>query len=109
MCQECVPEYNFPLDITYLGFSNEYMVLDMIETYYMAGANEKALELSERFVQQIFVSLEFFLINYDVAKKEFEACYNAISYLAELSDHYGNKEFAKEIRDAFNSLMAIEE
>ena len=37
MCQECVPEENFPLDMTYLGFSNEYMVIDMIETYYTAG------------------------------------------------------------------------
>ena len=37
MCQECVQEENFPLDMTYLGFSNEYMVIDMIETYYLAG------------------------------------------------------------------------
>ena len=109
MCQECVPEYNFPLDITYLGFSNEYMVLDLIETYYMAGADEKAFELSQRFVEEIFKSLEFFLLNYDVAKREFEACYNAISYISELSDHYGHKEFAKDIRDRFNSMLDIEE
>ena len=109
MCQECVPEYNFPLDITHLGFSNEYMVLDMIETYYMAGANEKALELSERFAGQLFVSLEFFLMNYDIAKRDFEACYNAVSYLAELSDHYGNEKLGKELRDSFNALLSIEE
>ena len=54
-------EENYPLDITYLGFSNEYMVIDMIETYYMAGAKDKALELSKRFTDEIFKSLEFFL------------------------------------------------
>ena len=109
MCQECVPEENFPLDITYLGFSNEYMVIDMIETYYQAGADEKALELSKRFMEQIFASSEFFLQFYDYAKREFDACYNCISYVADLSDHYGNKAYGKEIRDRFNSMLDIKE
>ena len=108
MCQECVPEENFPLDITYLGFSNEYMVLDMIETYYQAGANEKALALAQRFSEDIFVSVEFFLQYYDLAKREFDACYNCISYMAELADHFGDKTFAKEIRDRFNALLDAE-
>ena len=107
MCQECVPEENYPLDITYMGFSNEYMVLDMIETYYVAGANDKALELAKRFCEQIFVSAEFFLGYYDYAKREFDACYNCISYMAELSDHFGDKEFAQEIRDRFNSMLDL--
>lgn len=105
MCQECVPEENFPLDVTYLGFSNEYMVIDMIETYYKAGENEKALELSKRFADELFVSVEFFLQYYDLAKREFDACYNCISYVADLSDHYGEKAFAKEIRERFNALI----
>ncbi len=108
MCQECVPEENFPLDITYLGFSNEYMVIDMIETYYLAGAKEKALELSKRFIDQIFKSTEFFLQNYDYAKREFDSCYNCISYVADLSDHYGERAYAKEIRDRFNALLDLE-
>ena len=109
MCQDCVPEENFPLDITYLGFSNEYMVIDMIETYYLAGADEKALELSKRFMEQIFASAEFFLQFYDYAKREFDACYNCISYVADLSDHYGNKTYGNEIRDRFNSMLDIKE
>ena len=108
MCQECVPEENFPLDITYLGFSNEYMVIDMIETYYMAGAADKALELSKRFMDQIFISTEFFLQFYDYAKREFDACYNCISYVADLSDHYGEKSYAKEIRERFNAMLDLE-
>ena len=109
MCQECVPAENFPLDITYLGFSNEYMVLDMIETYYRAGASEKALELAKRFMEDIFVSTEFFLMNYDDTKREFDACYNCISYMCELADHFGDKEYAAELRERFNTLLGTEE
>ena len=109
MCQECVPEVNFPLDITYLGFINEYMVVDMIETYYDAGAPEKALELAERFADQLFDSLYFFLQYYDFAKREFESCYNNLQYLADLTEHHGDKEFADGINSRFEALMETEE
>ena len=108
MCQECVPEENFPLDMTYLGFSNEYMVIDLIETYYLAGADEKAFELSKRFADQIFTSIKFFLPYYDLAKREFDACYNCISYIADLSDHYGHSDYGKEIRARFNALLDLD-
>ena len=109
MCQECVPAENYPLDLTYLGFSNEYMVIDMIETYYDAGASDKALDLAKRFTDELFVSTEFFLMNYDFAKREFESCYNCISYIADVTDHFGDKDFANEIRDRFNSMLEVEE
>ena len=105
MCQESVPEENFPLDITYLGFSNEYMVIDMIDTYYNAGAREKAVELSERFIDELLHSSEFFLNYYDYAKREFEACYNCISYVADLAEIYGDTEMADSIRNRFNALL----
>ena len=109
MCQECVPEANFPLDIIYMGFSNEYMVADMIETYYMADQPEKALELAERFSDQLFESLYFFLQYYDFAKREFESCYNNLQYIAELTEHYGHKELSDSINSRFESLMETEE
>ena len=109
MCQECVPESNFPLDITYLGFSNEYMVVDMIETYYDAGAPEKALELAKRFSDQLFDSTYFLLEYYDFAKKDFENCYNNLQYLSDLAEHHGDKEFAESIRSRFNSMLDVEE
>ena len=109
MCQECVPEANFPLDITYMGFSNEYMVADMIETYYMADQPEKALELAERFSDQLFESLYFFLQYYDFAKREFESCYNNLQYIAELAEHHGHKELSDSINGRFESLMETEE
>jgi hypothetical protein len=109
MCQECVPAENFPLDMTYLGFSNEYMVIDMIETYYAAGAADKALDLTKRFIDELFVSTEFFLMYYDIAKGDFDSCYNCISYVAELADHFGDTDFAAGLRDRFNSMLEIEE
>ena len=109
MCQECVPEANFPLDITYMGFSNEYMVADMIETYYMADQPEKALELAERFSGQLFESLYFFLQYYDFAKREFESCYNNLKYIAELAEHHGHKELSDSINGRFESLLEIAE
>ena len=109
MCQECMPEENYPLDLTYMGFSNEYMVIDMIETYYNAGAKEKALDLAKRFTDELFVSTEFFLSYYDFAKREFESCFNCISYTADLADHFGDHEFADGLRNRFNDMLGIEE
>ena len=105
MCQECVPEENFPLDMIYLGFSNEYMVVDMIELYYEAGAPEKARDLAARFACDLLVSANFFLNNYDLAKREFDTCYSSLSYVAEVADYYGDTEFAEEVRNSFNTLL----
>lgn len=104
-CQESVPEEIYPLDMVYLGFINEYAVVDMIETYYMAGAPEKALEMSEKFADQLFVSTLFYLDYYDFARNEFENCYKVLQFLADLSDHNGQKEFAASIRDRFNAIV----
>ena len=109
MCQECVPAENFPLDITYLGFSNEFMVIEMIETYFRAGADEKALDLAKRFIEELFVSTEFFLMNYEETEREFDACYNCISYVSELADHFGYKEYGNELRTRFNTMLGVEE
>ena len=65
--------------------------------------------LAKRFVDELFVSTEFFLMNYDDAKREFDACYNCISYVSELADHFGYKEYGTEIRNRFNNLLGVEE
>ena len=104
-CQECVPEKDYPLDITYLGFTNEFMVMDMIEKYFEAGAPDKALALAGRFSESLFNSVRFFLDFYDYAKSEFENCYRILQYLADTADHYGENDFAKSVRDQFNALV----
>ena len=109
LCQENIPEENFPLDLTYLGFSNEYMVIEMIETYYRAGANDKALDLAERFIEQLFESSYFFMYNYHYAKHEFESCFNCISCIGEITEAFGDVEFAKRIEDRLNEMFELEE
>ncbi len=105
MCQECVPEKDYPLDLTYLGFSNEFMVVDMIETYYNAGAPEKAAALASRLTDELFKSTIFFLEFYDYARTEFENCYKILQYVSDLSEHHGNVELATSIRDRFNKMV----
>ena len=60
MCQECVPEHNFPLDMSYLGLSNEKVVLQIIQLYYELGENDKGRDLLERFTAGLNESLRFF-------------------------------------------------
>ena len=85
------------------------MVIEMIETYFRAGADEKALDLAKRFIEELFVSTEFFLMNYEETEREFDACYNCISYVSELADHFGYKEYGNELRTRFNTMLGVEE
>ncbi len=108
MCQENVPEETYPLDMTYLGFSNEYMVIEMIESYYKAGAPEKARELAGKFAGQILPSAAFFLNHYDFARQNFEHCYNYIGILAEVVEHYGDEQLAEDIRSSYNDIIGAQ-
>jgi tetratricopeptide (TPR) repeat protein len=105
MCQENVPEDNFPLDITYLGFSNEYMVIGMAEAYYAAGAPEKAEDLLRRMTDQLFVSLEFFAGFGDYSSREFEKVYNSLEFVVQTASEGGSKDFAEEVLDRFEKVM----
>lgn len=108
MCQENVPEETYPLDMTYLGFSNEYMVIEMIESYYKAGAPEKARELAGKFAGQILPSAAFFLNHYDFARQNFEHCYNYIGILADVVEHYGDEQLAEDIRNSYNDIISTQ-
>ena len=109
MCQECVPEENFPLDQVYLGFTNEYVVLDMIKLYYELGENDKALDLATRMAESLFGSMIFFMENYDYAKREMEICYVSLSDIADMADFYGDTELAATIDKYFDGLLGTEE
>jgi len=104
-CQEVVPEEVYPLDMTCMGFNNEHMVLLMIETYYEAGEPQKAAELAARYADQLIKSSEFFLEFYDVARQEFEMCYQCLQFVSEITEQYGDSQLAASIRDRFNDLV----
>jgi len=109
MCRECVPEENYPLDMAYLGFTNEYMVLDMISLYYEAGENDKAHDLAVRFADELFVSQLFFMEHYEYAKREFEVCYIALTDLEDMAVFYDDTVLADKISDFFTETLGLEE
>nr|MCR4565547.1 hypothetical protein [Bacteroidales bacterium] len=82
-CMENVPEANFPLDAVYLGFSNELMVSDLIDLYFKVGEKEKAMDLAERFYQQMNGSLHFFGSFLDYS-------YDSFDTLTQLGMNLGN-------------------
>ncbi len=107
MCQECVPEENFPLDMSYLGFSNEYMVLDMVSLYYFADAPEKARELGARFSEKIMQSLVFYADNYDLCKSEFETAASYIYSLIETYEEENDLELAAQLDKDLKTALGI--
>ena len=80
MCQECVPEENFPYDMTYLGFTNEYWVLEMIDMYYSLGERQKAENLLYDFVEDLNESKEFFK-QFEMASGEYEKVLEYLSWI----------------------------
>ena len=104
MCQECVPEENYPLDITYLGFINEYMVIGMAEAYYAAGASDKAEDLLRRMVDPLMKSLTFFGGYSDYASQEFEKVYTYLENIAQVASDGGSKELVDELVARFEEL-----
>ena len=104
MCQECVPEENYPLDITYLGFINEYMVIGMAEAYYAAGASDKAEDLLRRMVDPLMKSLTFFGSYSDYASQEFEKVYTYLENIAQVASDGGSKELVDELVARFEEL-----
>ena len=104
MCQECVPEENYPLDITYLGFINEYMVIGMAEAYYAAGASDKAEDLLRRMVDPLMKSLTFFGSYSDYASQEFEKVYTYLENIAQVASDGGSKDLVDELVARFEEL-----
>ena len=104
MCQECVPEENVPLDITYMGFSNEYMVIGMAEAYYAAGAPDKAEELLRKISDQLFISLDFFNQFGSFSSHELEKVCSSLEFAMQVAAEGGSKEFAESILKRFEEI-----
>ncbi len=97
MCQENVPEYNFPLDMTFYDFSNEYMVLRMIALYYELGQGDKAREIAGRFADRLMESASFFISFYDYSTTYFDNIYTYLSNLQYICTNNGDKSIADDI------------
>ena len=107
MCMECVPEETYPLDISYLGFSNERLIVRMVDAYLSLGENGKATGLAERFTDKVLESVNFYIQFYDFAKNEFEDCCSLLYYLSDTLDNYGLEENAKTIEQRLTDLVKL--
>lgn len=104
-CQECVPEENFPLDMSYLGFGNEVVMLDMIEMYYILDQKDKAADLANRFASKLLQSINFYIDFYDYAKSEFERNSKIMMMVSDVANQYGDTRTANSVSEAFNALF----
>ena len=83
-CQECVPRENFPLDMSWMGFSNELMVLEMISLYYYSGDADSARALAADFSEELISASVFYAEFYDYCKREFDSERMVIASLVDM-------------------------
>lgn len=108
MCQRCVPESAYPLDISYLNYGNELMILDMVELYYFLNEQEKAADLAIRFTDKLLQSINFYMDFYDFAKSEFEHNSKIVLMTADIAGDYSDTLTEKTINDKFTKLIETE-
>ena len=106
LCQECIPADTYPLESIPLGFTgNDYMVLQMVDTYYFLGAPEKARELGFRIAEDLLASARFYLEFYDLASSEFDSCSRCLFYLSDVMKQYGDTDAATRLEDSLDLLV----
>ena len=96
-CMANVPVTNFPLDVCYLGFSNELMVCDLIELYFKVGQTEEALALAEDFHKNLMVSLHFFGRFFDYDSDQFDTVLQLDMNVAHILKDYKCKQRGDEM------------
>ncbi len=106
LCQENVPEANFPLETICLGFTtNDYMVIQIIEDYYLLGAGDKGRDMALRMADQLLSTAAFYLDFYDYAKDDFETVTQYLGHLIQTLDECGDKETADKVEASFHALL----
>ena len=107
-CQVAFPEENFPLESIPLGFvSNDYMVIQMVENYYLLGEKDKARELGLKMADALLDSSRFYLEFIDFASSNFEGTHRCLMYLAETFRTYGDKELSDKVLDSLDMLIRV--
>ena len=107
-CQVAFPEENFPLESIPLGFvTNDYMVIQMVENYYLLGDKDKARELGLKMADALLDSSRFYLEFIDFSSTNFESVHRCLMYLADTFRQYGDKELSDKILDSLDLLIRV--
>ena len=106
--QEVLPRSTYPIESLSLGFYNQDIsVIGMIDSYYEAGAPDKARELASAFSEDILTSTKFFMEYYDYAKTDFERCCNIIYYLADIMKQNGDKDLSDDLMKKLEVMLRV--
>lgn len=108
-CQKAVPQTNFPLESVCIGLYGDASVIGMIDVYLKTGAKDKAFSLMEKFMDELTVSMSFYIENYDYSKSEFEMCCNYLYFLADTLKQDGEKDKAAELMKRLEDLISVDE
>ena len=104
-CIEVMPNENFPYNISILGSTNEYVMLDIIDLYLKIGEKEKAIEILDLFIRETLEGINFFgtpsAITGDgyVSRMDYQHNLMYLTYAQSILEENGETEIAKAIED----------
>ena len=102
----CEVMKHYPLETVPLGFSgNDYMVISLVEDYYLLGQPDKARALAAEMGTDLLKSAKFYIEFYDWAPDEFELVGQYIYFLADVMKQGGDGELAKQLTDSLTGLL----
>ena len=106
-CQECIPAPQYPWESLCLGLSaNDYMVIEMVDTYLMLGEREKGLKLAAEIADDLMTTARFYKQFYPYEKANLETCSNYVSFLVNVLKTDGEVLFAAKVEDNMKQILA---
>lgn len=105
LCQECVPEENFPLEMSYLGFNNENILLNMVDMYFMLEEQDKAMDLAFRMKESLMEAVRFYIDFYEYTRSYFEETVHQLFVLSDIMKQNGFEDEGEEIVTSLNTLV----
>jgi hypothetical protein len=98
-CVEIMPNHNYPFD---------YHMVDVINSYYRLGENEKASELINEFSSTALAHLDYYIKlrkeEPGAADREMSVNYHVVNEMAKMANQNGEKELYKEITEQLSDI-----
>ena len=105
-CQEVIPEDIFPMETIPVGFTtNDYMGIRMAELYYFLGEKDTAREIAGKMGDLLLETMAFYGKYTTLGQPEFEAAYQALYYLEDVLEDYGDIDLATKIADDLSAMI----
>lgn len=109
--QEVMPTYNFPLNVSIIGSVNELIITNAIDLYFMAGEKEKAIDLANRFTEELLKGIKYSMTPYGerdiIDRNGFESNYSYYNLVQQILENNGAIEEAKKLTENINSIFEL--